>query len=137
MEDRFKYRGLTIGGEWVYGFIHILERKLGNVDAGTYISNAGGSPFAFQIRPETVGQCTGLKDRNGKFIFDGDILGIKRPWWKVYWKDGGFRCEDVNELGNEDKTLRMAHQDDSLQILGNIYENPQMCLKKEEHCYEF
>ena len=62
MENRYLFRGKTIRGNWVQGL-------LANRDDKWYISNKVGRPFAFEIRPESICQCTGLKDKNGKLIF--------------------------------------------------------------------
>ena len=78
MEDRYLFKAKTCNGEWVAGFLHCKDDKW-------YISNKAGSPFAYEVRPDTICQCTGLKDKNGKLIWENDVLdGFTYP----YMSDG-------------------------------------------------
>jgi len=78
-------------------------------------------------------QYTGLKDKNGKEVYEGDILLVDADWdtygWmagaerQVYYKDGAFRFKpkiDTNGRGH------ILEDDKEFEIIGNIYENPEL-----------
>jgi hypothetical protein len=122
-----KFRGMALNGQWFYGNLAIIPNdiKTAGVKAGYYISNRAGFPFAYPVRPETVGQYTGLKDRNGTEIFEGDLLFDKdeltRPFivkWDDEWAQFYVDCGG----GSTDFLWKWAN----LEVIGNIYANPEL-----------
>ncbi len=77
-------------------------------------------------RPCYLMQYTGLKDKNGKEIWEGDILKTRgRPYWDVIFKKGCFyiRNEEKNvEWSKSFEGIHFPHYE----VIGNIYENPNL-----------
>ena len=123
-----KFKGKDIVGNWYEGNLAIIKHDIyngaGTIKAGSYISNASGSPFAYQVRPETVGQYTGLKDKHGKMIFEGDVVLVEkfRKGVIIYLeKEALFAVDFSSHLSRLCDTTS-----DYIEIIGTIHDNPEL-----------
>ncbi|EAG6908585.1 hypothetical protein JRB98_002851 [Listeria monocytogenes] len=121
-----EFRGQNINGHWAHGNLAIIKEKLDRAEIGTYISNSAGAPFAYQVRPETIDQYTGLKDKNGKKIFEGDIC------WEEYGECYGVvKFEDAKFLYLwENIAENLWEVADDIEVSGNIHENLDLLEEK-------
>ena len=120
-----KFRGKHLdNGEWVYGDLHIrtpFPHIHSEIDYGKV-----------NIDPHTVGQFTGLHDKNGKEIYEGDIVvidGIIRGYVRYnarYWR---YEIAAADEpLENE--RIPSGRPEKCWMVIGNIHDNPKL-LKTE------
>ena len=124
MENRYLFRGKTIRGDWVRGLLASKDDKW-------YISNKAGAPFAYEIRPESICQCTGLKDKNGKLIFENDIMeahidedfpeDVSR--FKVEWNGKGWI---ENHPDGVDREYLDDFDTEHFKVVGNIFDHPEL-----------
>ena len=132
MKDRCLFKAKICNGEWVAGFLHCKENKW-------YISNKAGAPFAFEVRPDTICQCTGLKDKNGKLIWENDV--IKYHFGNAYAqiRYGAYQScfdnqktehigfyVDWSESRNYRKDLGYWINMVNAEVVGNIFDNPEL-----------
>jgi hypothetical protein len=118
-KDRYLFRGKKQNGEWLQGdLVHYGDKIL------VFSENAQNSPDYYEVEPETVGQFTGLTDKKGVKIFEGDI-------------DITGDIIDSNSLAmyvlvaiaNEPDGIVANYIDELneiLEVCGNIHENPEL-----------
>ena len=126
------FRGKRMdNGEWVYGYyVHI-----GPVSCQrTYIIPEYASAlYVNEVYPSTVGQYTGMKDKNGKRIFEGDIAKVLQGKDKdiayVGFENGAFML--YPKTGNiYERTLwEYWYNDWDVEVIGNITDNPELLEK--------
>ena len=140
MNDRYLFRGKRKdNGKWVYGGIYYQKADEVKEEAvyiiGASLNDVGA---AYEVISETVGQCTGLKDKNGKLIFEGDTLESrasenKEDWerWIVAFFDGSFCFErDIPKKRKHKHEQNLLCVDEielyGLTVIGNIHDNPEL-----------
>ena len=128
MEDRYLFKAKTCNGEWVTGFLHCKDDKW-------YISNKAGSPFAYEVRPDTICQCTGLKDKNGKLIWENDIVRVTinsgSTICRCAFADtvAQFQLWQEHTIKRTSTVLNLGNYE--CEVIGNIFDNPEL-LESEE-----
>lgn len=135
MGREIKFRGQRLNTrEWVCGDLI----KHSKIDPFTYIAIGIGyhvnNPeigYSIRIYPETVGQYTGLKDRNGKEIYEGDRIKENDMTGKVKWNGCGFMIEWEADcysdlLGWENYKRGVLSDGSSYEVVGNLFESPEL-----------
>lgn len=144
-----KFRGKrTETDEWVYGLLYTLkgeadlrqntftgfETKKVNIDRVYIVGSTlpdivgwdlRGTMFFYEVHKESVGQYVGLKDKNGKEIYEGDILqsASRRDIYSVIWKHSGWFRSPIK--GNW-RTTSLFVQYKNQTIIGNVFQNPDL-----------
>ena len=129
MEDRYLFKAKRLDNHyWILGFL--LVNKTGKY----FIRPICGSALSSEeVDKNTICQCTGLKDRNGKLIWENDIVA----YWDTYSTENGWAEADcIGKVVWDDKTLsfqvtnRLSAESyevlDECSVIGNIFDNPEL-----------
>lgn len=114
------FRGKRVdNGEWTEGFYaHSGEKKYILIDNDIAV----GYLAMKEVNPDTIGQYTGLTDKNGKKIFEDDIVKIKGKTRYIFYGCSGFRHTNYGEYAD---TLENVFTVVDCEVIGNKIDNPE------------
>ena len=150
MNREIKFRGLPFekGWSWQYGYlIKQMYRGKEKFYVG-YVQN--GAIMGIEVSPDTIGQYTGLKDKNGKEIYEGDILRFQVPdgtirHFVIEWADEDRILRPLSDFVPDGNPIRISGwcfnwngyrlyptvmdgvpDNEVMEVVGNIHDNPEL-----------
>ena len=132
MNDRYLFKAKRIdNGEWVQGYLYGIWEK-------RYIlwGMTNDVPNMIEVDPATICQCTGLKDKNGRLIWENDIVNCKKYIGGNYvdycieagyveMKYGAFGLHRI-KYDAYYRTFKDWLEDYEYEVIGNIFDNPEL-----------
>ena len=128
-----KFRGLNLKWRtWAYGYYcciadkhYIIERDVELADVDSPCPEHGINGFA-EVDPETVGEFTGLKDKNGREIWEDDVIKVQFGEQEMT-----YTCAWYGEVGawvfrGNGEWLMYEDVFETSEVIGNLHENPEV-----------
>ena len=132
MEDRYLFKAKRVdNGEWVQGYYakgldvftdceeaHII------FEPNTMFYSSGETDGWYKVDPTTICQCTGLKDKNGKLIWENDIVKINNSKGNVLITFRDF--EIICTIPNEKYYKHRLEYETEYEVVGSVFDNPEL-----------
>lgn len=128
MENRYLYRAKRIDNdEWVEGYLsYPFCTKKGNESYYFYAKDSLGFFCRCVVDASTICQCTGLKDKNGKLVFEHDIVwdSDERAFYEIIWNQEDM-CWNVEDADGHKSEFEECYGS-TIEVNGNIFDNPEL-----------
>lgn len=143
MEDRYLFKAKRISdGEWVQGYLFDDGFENGRIFIGGLVIekyngtacddwNVTGIDFC-EVDPSTICQCTGLKDKNGKLIWENDICDRKEEYPEIVKYNNGDWTLDYSYLKGKESGYCYCNlgfyvlERKCVEVIGNIFDNKEL-----------
>lgn len=138
MENRYLSKAKRLdNGEWVQGYyvkgLDMYDKEVHLIfEPNTMFYSSGETDGWYKVDPTTICQCTGLKDKNGKLIFENDICDRKEEYPEIVKYNNGDWTLDYSYLkGKESRYCYCnlgfyAFERKCVEVIGNIFDNPEL-----------
>lgn len=143
MQNRYLYRAKRVDtGEWVEGSLvtgvffrlgqeipYMFCPNLADYDCFEDFSEENG---IFEVEPSTICQCTGLRDKNGKLIWENDICDRKEQYPEIIKYCGGDWTLDYSYASYRESGVCYCNlgfyteERKCIEVIGNIFDNPEL-----------
>lgn len=134
MNREIEFRGKDKDNEWIYGYYHkeistslaLQEYGINEIVTHYIHTVINHIPLKVNVKSETIGQYTGLKDKNGIKVYEGDIVMFDYKWTKsnetgvVTWNKDNSSFQIKGHIPSS--SMKHLNQ---MKVIGNIYENEE------------
>ena len=115
----------TDNGEWVEGYLYRLSERL-----NPFIMLINRSGESYEVDPSTICQGTGLPDKNGKLIWENDIVRLvydgKEYIYQVVWDVSELDFKATNGEENYGSNFQYLTCCEEIEVIGSIFDNPSL-----------
>lgn len=134
MNDRYLFRAKRIdNGEWVEGCLLVLDDETYRIATSCLqgIAEQLLEVCAYEVDTSTICQCAGLKDKNGKMIWENDIVRDDNGnLYKAFWQDRYYQfswiCVKSDKLPIGAKWDFWSIRNYEIEIIGSAIDNPEL-----------
>lgn len=142
MNDRYLFKAKRLdNGEWVQGYLFDDGFENGKIFIGGLVIeeyngtacddwNITGIDFS-EVNPSTICQCTGMKDKNGKLIWENDIVRDEHGiFYKAFWQNNYYQfswiCVKAGVFSVGTKWDLWSFKSFEIEVIGNVFDNPEL-----------
>lgn len=127
MNERYLFKAKRLDNhDWILGFLSVHK-------TGKYFIRPidGSASSSEEVDKNTICQCTGLKDKNGKLIWENDIVkDEKGNFYKAFWQNNYYQfswiCVKADVLPIGAKWDLWSFKSFEIEVIGNIFDNPEL-----------